>query len=79
MVEVAGGHPSISGHQYDRNDSDYVILRKKKKYKSKLNRYSLNLFSNIKSGHEKTRIMKLSKSRDQINKGSQGKDTHYRL
>jgi len=44
-----------------------VILRKRNRYKSKLNRYSLNIFS---KGHEKSRIMKLSKSRDQINKGN---------
>ena len=56
-----------------------VQLRKKSRIKSKLNRYSLNIFSS-KGTQEKSRMLKLSSSRDQLNKGKEfdiTRDTYF--
>lgn len=46
-----------------------VQLRKKTRLKSKFHRYSLNLFAS-KGTAEKSRILKMSSSREQLNKGT---------
>ena len=50
-------------------EDNSVQLRKKTRLKSKFHRYSLNLFSS-KGSAEKSRILKMSSSRDQLNKGT---------